>query len=238
MICVADRIESMKIVTRSILFSVVLFFFTACFPLSAQIIKGAAIAGMNISQVDGDEIYGWRKFGANIGAAAIVPVSNNFEFTLETIFNQKGSYQKAQRDDSLSGMYKLKLNYLEVPLLFHFNDRDRLQVGVGLSWGRLAGVEEYEHGRKVETTNLNDPYDRNDFNIMGDLKFSIYKQLKFNVRYSYSISKIRTRVFTSPYTSNTWTRHQFNNFWSFRLIYVFNEEQSRRARSETRSISR
>jgi hypothetical protein len=200
----------------------------------SQIIKGAVMAGMNLSQVDGDEIYGFHKFGLNIGASAIVPVANKWEASIETIFTQKGSYQKPHYDDSLTGEYKLKLNYLEVPVLFHYNDKNRVAFGVGLSWGRLVGVEEYEHGRRVETTNLNGPYDKNDFNVLLDVRFKIYKRLKFNVRYAYSIDKIRTRVFTPPYSTDSWTRDQYNNFWTFRLVYIFNEEQSERIRNENR----
>jgi hypothetical protein len=199
----------------------------------AQVIKGAAIAGFNLSQVDGDEVYGFYKVGLNIGAAAIWPLSDKFEFTIETIYSQKGSYQKPQYNDSLSGEYKLKLNYLEVPVLFHYNDKNIVSFGLGLSWGRLTGVEEYEHGRLVTTTTLqNGPYSLNDFDALFDIRFRIWKRLKGNVRYCYSIAPIRTREFHPPNSNDSWTRYQFNNFWTFRLIYVFNEVQSERIRKE------
>ena len=44
------------------------------FNLKAQVIKGALIAGFNMTQVDGDEVYGFKKIGFNVGAAAIIPV--------------------------------------------------------------------------------------------------------------------------------------------------------------------
>jgi hypothetical protein len=202
------------------------------YPLSAQIIKGAAIAGINISQVDGDEVYGFNKFGANVGAAAIIPLSDHWEVSIEALFSQKGSYQRPHySDDSLTGEYKLKLNYLDIPLLVHYNDKNRMFFGAGFSYGRLSSVEEYEHGRQVVTTNINGPYDRDDFNVIGDVRFRIWQRLKFNIRYAYSISKIRTREYSPPGV-DPWTRNQYNNFWSFRLIYVINEEQSERIRKE------
>jgi hypothetical protein len=199
----------------------------------AQVIKGAVIAGFNLSQVDGDEVYGFEKFGANVGAAAIIPFSDRWEVSVETLFSQKGSHQKPQRDDSLSGEYLLKLNYLDVPVMVHYNDKDIVVFGLGFSYGRLTNVEEYEHGNRVETTTLDGPYSRDDINGIADIRFRIYQRLKFNVRYAYSLTKIRTREFTPPHV-DPWTRKQYNNFWSFRLIYVINERQSERIRKENK----
>lgn len=221
----------MKNISFKIIFLLCVLLIAGKTPVSGQIIKGMAFGGLNVTQVDGDEVFGWHKFGGHAGVGAIVPVSDMFEFALEITFNQKGAYQKPQREGELTGEYKLRLNYLEVPVLFHFNDRDKFQVGVGGSWGRLVGVEEWEHGKKVTTTNINGPYDRNDFCVLGDVRFAVYKRLKFNVRYGYSLSKIRTRVYTPISGTTAWARDQFNNFWTLRVVYIFNEDESRRARN-------
>ncbi|MCD4789890.1 MAG: PorT family protein [Bacteroidales bacterium] len=203
-----------------------------------QRIRGAVIAGLNMTQVDGDEKFGFRKFGLNMGAAAIVPFGKNFSFSIETIFNQKGSYEGKYYEDKvtdtagnviaiLNGQYKLKLDYLEVPVLVSYTDKDIITAGLGFSYGRLVSIKEYEHDTLNITTTLNGgPYNRNDFNVLIDLRFRIYKKLpklKFNIRYSYSLAKIRTREFENN-KGETWTRHQYNNVITFRLIYVFNEK--------------
>ncbi len=221
----------MKEIRRIFGFFVVVLVFLSTGYLHAQVIKGAVLAGMNLTQVDGDEIYGFNKVGINLGAAAIVPFADKWEASIETIFSQKGSYQGPHNNDSLTGEYRLRLNYLEVPVLVHFNDKNKVIFGAGFSWGRLVNIEEYEHGNRVESTTLNNgPYSKNDYNALVDLRFRIYKQLKFNVRYAYSLKKIRTRVYTPPFSNDSWTRDQYNNFWTFRLIYIFNEEFSERAR--------
>jgi len=204
-----------------------------------QRIKGALIAGMNISQVDGDEIYGYDKFGLNAGAAAILPLGKNFSFQLEILYSQKGSYQSKQYEQditdtsgnviaSLTGQYNLKLDYLEVPFLFHYTDKDIISAGVGFSYGRLVNVKEYEHDTLNVFTTLNGgPYDRNDYSVLVDLYFRIHKKIprfKLNIRYSYSMQKIRTRDFYNTLGDYTGTRKQFNNVFSLRLIYVFNEK--------------
>ena len=197
----------------------------------AQRVKGVAIVGMNITQVDGDEIFGFNKLGLNMGLGAILPFGKGFSLSIETLFSQKGAHQKDQykTEDSLgnilTGAYKLQLNYLEVPILIQYTDHDRITVGGGFSYGGLVGLKEYEHNKRVETTTLSSGvYSNSDFNVIADLRFRIYKSLKFNIRYSYSIVKIRTRQF-DDFLGNTWERDQFNNVFSLRLYYIFNERQ-------------
>jgi len=91
--------------------------------VSGQIIKGEALLGFNLTQVEGDEVHGFKKPGLNIGAGVLIPFKKNWDISMEVIFNQKGARQKPQYTDSLSnghvitGEYKLRLNYVEVPLM-------------------------------------------------------------------------------------------------------------------------
>lgn len=188
----------------------------------AQVIRGALLGGFTLTQVDGDEVYGFHKTGYTMGAAAIVPFGEKWSVSLETSFIQKGSYQKAQTRDSLSYEYRLAMDYLEVPVLVHFTDKETITVGGGFAWARLVGIKEYEHGNRVETTTLlGGPYDRSDISLIGDIRFRMYRRLHFNARYAYSLDKIRTREFKVG--NETLIRDQFNNVISFRLVYVFNE---------------
>ena len=207
------------------IFLVAFFLLVVTLNVDAQFIKGALIFGTNISQIDGDEVYGFKKIGFNVGASAIVPFSNKWAISIENIYSQKGAYQKPQYADSISGEYRIKLNYVEVPVLVHYTDKNIFTVGAGLSWGRLVKVDEWEHGNKTNTSLSSGTYSQNDINILADLRFRIWKKLKFNVRYAYSIPKIRTREH-SDLSGDTWIRKQYNNLVSFRLIYVFNERQS------------
>jgi hypothetical protein len=210
------------------------FFITVLFlgkDVFGQRIKGVVIGGVNITQVDGDEIFGFNKVGLNMGLAAIMPFGKGFSVSIETLYSQKGANQKDQykTEDSLgnilTGAYKLQLNYLEVPILVHYTDHDRITIGGGFSYGGLVSLKEYEHNQRVETTTLaSGVYSNSDISVVADLRFRIYKRLKFNIRYSYSMIKIRTRKF-DDFLGNTWERDQFNNVFSLRLYYIFNERQ-------------
>lgn len=226
--------------TSKNLLILILLLFTLDSTLTAQRFKGAVMGGMNISQVDGDEVYGYHRVGGHAGLAAILPVKK-WDITLETVFNQKGSFQKAQYanweynydsnsmliDSTLyTGEYNLRLNYVEIPLMVHYTDRDRYTVGVGFSYGRLVNFSEVEHGGNVPPYSDTVGFSKNDYCFLADLQIRVWKQLKFNIRFSYSMVPIRERTYYDViyHLKEPWTRKQYNNMLTFRLVYVFNEK--------------
>ena len=205
-------------------FIIVLSFLLYSGNISAQFIKGALITGINFSQVDGDEVWGYRKKGCNLGAAAYIPFKNRkWNIGIETLYNQKGAREGVRYDnDTANGSYTLRLNYLEVPVLIHYEDKETWQFGIGGSWGRLVSAKEWEHGQRTNTDRLS-PYSRDDFNILLDIRFRLIYNIKFNFRYAYSLGSIRHRKYEDN-NGNKWERDQYNNVFSFRLVYMFNEK--------------
>lgn len=197
--------------------------------IEAQNIKGAIIGGLNITQVDGDQVYGFRKKGISVGPSAIIPLRSGFQLALEVLYSQKGSSQAPvyTYEDS-TREYRLKLNYAEVPILIQYADKHGLTAGLGISYGRLVFVKEKQYNpltKKVEWDNvrLNDgTYKKDDFEVIADLKLKLFTGIYANLRYSYSIAKIRTRYFYKPFNKS---RDQFNNVISFRLIWVLNDDK-------------
>ncbi len=193
---------------------------------NAQIFKAQVITGINISQVDGDEVYGYKKLGANVGLGVIFPVEKTKKWlvSVETLYNQKGAIAKKTAVDNFpqKWKYRLFLDYVETPFMMHYEDRGGFTAGIGFSWGRAIGVKEYENGTLVPTTTTTSgTYERSDWNFLADVRFKIYRQLKFNFRYAYSIVPIRERYFTKGL--NPHWRNQYNNMLTFRLIYVIND---------------
>lgn len=205
----------------------------------SQRILGAVSAGVNLSQVDGDEVYGFKRVGFTGGPSVIIPFGKNkkWSVTMELLFSQLGSRQKSEypASDTIKNSqgfydgYKLSLTYVQVPFVFHFTDKRTIAGGVGLQYGQLVGVTEYEDHNdprgfiKIDSTTLQGPYTLADLQILADTRVRIYKGLWFNVRYSYSILPIRTRTFTNQFYQDTWTRKQYNNVITLRLVYIFND---------------
>ena len=256
--------------------------------LHAQIIKGEVFLGSNICQVDGDECYRYRKLGIHAGAGALVPITPYLDAGLEVLFGQKGAYKGDSLNYHLgyfSGRYNLTLNYVEIPVMFYLNDKDRFSFGLGVSYGRLVGINEKIDGI---TTNIgigdgqlhwkegimNMPdisqvkdikelssiiydagypttiqekdlipqlvdnstnYRPHDFNICVDLKARIWEGIHAEIRYQYSLVPIRTRLFHNKLNPNeliddirvTPLQQQYNNSFTLRVVYLFNERRSK-----------
>ena len=250
--------------------------------LHAQIVKGEVFVGGNACQVDGDECYGYRKFGVHAGAGALIPIVKVNDFTmdvgLEVLFNQKG----ARKSDSLRlhqgayvGRYNLKLNYAEIPLMLYLTDKDRYSIGIGASYGRVVYLDEKHNGVstgialgdgrlhwKENEENLPDisrvrdideladivyssgfpdtiqissvvansnSYRANDFNICADLRVRLWEGFHAELRYQYSLSPIRTRLFYRDVNQSldNRLRLQYNNTITLRIVYIFNEHRSK-----------
>lgn len=202
---------------KKILF--LILFFTLIYATHAQHIKGGLLFGGNASQVDGDRIYGFYKLGWNVGGTAIIPILKNFSVNTEILYSQKGSSQHALSSDSINGAYKLIMNYAEVPVYInYFDPKGKISVGTGLSYGRLVGFREWIYGYEKKYTSADMPYNKSNIDWFFNAYYPIYKGLKLNLRYSYSIAKIRYREF-----SDGGTRKQYHNFITLRIMYVFGE---------------
>lgn len=214
---------------------------------------GSLIAGANVSQVDGDDVHkgisGNKKAGAVGGASVMVALDKKMQWflTVELLYSQKGSRSAGTRafdttnyapamfldvnrevDFHSSAKYKcrLDLDYVEVPVLFHFEDwHTGCAFGLGFSWGRLVRAQEWYNGFKRTTSIYSGTYRTSDWSIVADVKFMLYKGLKLEFRYQHSLRSIRT--FVIEYSNNgqhTEYFKQYNNLFSIRLIYSFNEK--------------
>ena len=216
----------------------------------SQRIFGALSAGLNLSQVDGDEVYGFKRIGLNMGPSIIIPFGKDkkWSVTMELLFSQIGSHQKEQYlNDTIPDTttseyydgYKLHLTYVQVPVMVHFKDKNFIAAGVGFLYGQLVDAKEWEdyndnRGMFRTSTTLKSPYSMSDVEVVADLRIRLYQRLWFNFRYSYSIFPIRTRKFVNPiYPDQVTTRKQYNNVLTFRLTYIFNEEIIKQAKKKT-----
>lgn len=214
----------MKNVIRHIFMAIILLVFSNM--VHPQMFKGEVIAGLNKSQVDGDEVFGFKKYGFTGGVGVVAPIYKNLSFSLETLYSQKGSRQKKQYSDSLEdGSYSLKLNYAEVPFMIQYTDHDLVSAGFGVSWNRLVYVDESRNKSHIDSVSLlSGVFDRDDWVAFGDVRVRLYKSLILNARYSYSIDKIATRMIKDSKSGHPNERDFYNNLWSFRLIYMINEK--------------
>ncbi|MDR0971711.1 MAG: PorT family protein [Bacteroidales bacterium] len=206
--------------------------------VNGQAFKGMLILRGNISQLDGDQVYGYNRFGINTGLGVSAPLNNkrNILMSLEVLYNLLGAKEKGD-----PFQYDTRLGYISIPILLHFEDKKGgWTFGAGLQYSRLIHFSE-NWGLSQDTIHWLDrpdmntvkPFHKDDISVVLDVRFRIWEKLKFNFRYQYSIISIRDKItYTNgfPATSpdfDSWQRNLYNNSLTIGLIYVINERSTK-----------
>ncbi|MFC2101035.1 porin family protein [Bacteroidota bacterium] len=178
----------------------------------AQDFNGGMQLGLSTSEISGDRINGPSKVGLYAGVFVNHSISNYLSLQLELNFVQKGSNKNP---DSISlDNYILRLNYLEIPLLFIINLHKHISFEAGPSFGYL--IKKYEEADYQE---LEIPFKNWDVGISIGLYYVITKKWKFNIRYFNTIFfSVREHASGTTYWLN---RGQYNEVLSFTFHYQF-----------------
>jgi len=118
--------------------------------LSAQTFRGGLLVGINFSQIDGDNIYGYHKLGLLGGVTVRTSLRPRWDIALEMLYDQQGSSvftAFTNRDDP----GQIILDYVSFPLIFKYKDwlverRDdatdfyRFEFDLGLQYGRAFRI--------------------------------------------------------------------------------------------------
>lgn len=213
----------------------IVFLSMSIFHCQVQVFKGQIIGGINITQLDGDYQIGYQKVGAHTGIGVMFPFNfvkgrenKPWSVSMEILYNQRGvrepnyNYQKdkSQADSKVRFDYLLKMNYISIPFLLHYTQKEFASFGIGFAYNRMFKVSEIEWDVE-QTYDTVGKLNSNDFSIMADVRIRIWQQLKFGVRFEYSMFSLRTRYF-----SETNYRKQYNNTLTFYLVFMLNEKKS------------
>jgi len=207
----------------------------------AQVFKGEIIGGINITQLDGDYKVGYKKAGAHAGIGVMFPFNfvkgrenKPWAVSMEILFNQRGvrarNYNYNPKDttkpDSKVKMdYHLKMNYVSLPVMLHYTEKDFITFGLGFAYNRMFSVSEVEFD-VPQTYDSIGKLSSNDFSVLVDVRLRIWQQLKFGFRFEYSMFSLRTRYFPRTDFHLAGDRKQYNNTLSFYLVYMLNEKKT------------
>ena len=222
-------------------FLLIIVFCLLGFVSYAQMLKAYAVVGLNASQIDGDEVFGYEKFSPQAGLGIIMPFNmrkpnEGWQASAELLYSQKGAKEALD-----PFRYNTSLHYVDIPIMVHFVDvKGGLTFGLGGQYGRLFKINEdwglpdtLIHSFERPVDGKLPDFKRNDFSIVADIRFTIWEKIKFSFRYQYSLTPIREDVwFYNSYPAGSagfksWSRDFRNNYMSFRIIYMINERSSR-----------
>ncbi len=216
----------------------------ACDGLQAQLFKAYVVGGVNVSQIDGDEVYGFNKVAPQIGVGVMLPFDarkpyKGWQASMEILFSQRGA-----RETQDPFAYKASLSYVDIPVMLHYIDNiGGWTFGVGLQYGRLIKTKEDWGLPDSVIKGFERPFDfppppefkKNDLSIVGEIRFKLWEKFKFSFRYQYSLLPIREDVWyyngmaagSSADGYKSWSRDFKHNYMSFRIIYMINERSSK-----------
>jgi hypothetical protein len=186
-----------------------------------SIFRPYVVAGMNAAQVDGDDVAGYTKLGFNGGGGTFIMLPKNFSVGFEIIYSQKGAITTKNNRSPQFDYFKLNIDYLDVPVMFSYHDKQRAIFGLGVILNNLVRTKEARgfnpHGIQ--------PFEYKRFAVegMANVSFHFRKNFGVNLRFAYSLTDIAKGKYMvgSQYVSNLKDHSQRNNYFSARLFYLF-----------------
>jgi len=143
--------------------------------------------GVSGCQINGDNYGGYNKFGLFGGLAVNIRLKEKMSLDLGFYFTQKGSRHNSNPEKGDLTFYHVKLNYIEVPLLFRYELNTTYFATLGPSAAYMAGSKEYNQYGEVTDR----PFNKFEAAVHVGLGRKIKEKFFFEVRLSNSFLPIR-----------------------------------------------
>lgn len=183
-----------------------------------QLFVGYLAAGMNVSQIAGDRMAGYRKVGANAGVGTYIMYKPFFSNSIEISYSMKGS-QEAFKNNNPTSFKKYTMDYVEIPVLFNYHEKEVAIFSAGITFGRLIRNEAMNAISLVST----DPK-KWEFGITAGGTFIVKKRFGFNLKVNYSLNSI----LASPDPASKARRNGwYHNALTFRFVYMFKKKEDK-----------
>ncbi len=217
---------------KKIVTSCIFFFFFFLSSVFSQYFKAGISAGIATSQVDGDTYAGYNKAGLYAGAfvSRKISAASNWSALFEITYIQKGSRKVPKPDKGDFADYKLKLDYVEVPLLAKYNfsladtsGEEKLKFALfgGIAIAALVNSKEWDAFGAVSGGT---PFQKMDFSTVLGINYYLSEHIGFEARTEYSLAPVR-KGGASPYyinwSTNIFKPGYYNNLLVFAFKYSF-----------------
>jgi len=187
---------------------------------------GGLTMGLNVSQVDGDGFAGFHSAGLSAGGVVYWFFARNIAGSMSFLYSQKGSYGVRESYSPYAGAYyakyKMRLNYVAVPVVLHYLFGEKYMLGAGASFNALLSAREsmLDMGAYVPFNPDDYPFDSYTFDVIGSISMVVWKRFIAEATYQYGVTPLRAGQ-VPHFVPGMGDRDQYNNMLSFRLIYLF-----------------
>ncbi len=195
---------------RKLILGIVFLSMMLAFSLESQAqerFKAGIVAGVNLNQIDGDLLIGFHQLGFQGGLKVYTVFTERWEMGTSILYTQHGS--KVASTDYASSYDQLNFNYVEVPVLIHFNEW-KFQLGAGFSYSRLINYKTIDL-TGLDISDLQD-YNSNIFSFIVETSLKANDHLAFNIRWSKSLSNLQANSDNGKF---------FSRVIGIRAIYLF-----------------
>jgi opacity protein-like surface antigen len=172
-----------------------------------------ASIGSNISQIDGDQLAGFDKFGFNGGVGITYQLIKQSKASIEFLYSQRGASTSLFFNPTKD--VKIDLDYVDIPILFTLNDwyiedknYHKVFAKTGFQYSRLmsnqTNFEDFEEALAT-ISNFDVSY------IIG-AGYNFSKRIGIELRYNRSLRRIQEEIVNKIGGFKVY-------YWSFRLNY-------------------
>lgn len=188
----------------------------------AQNFFGGLVLGGTASQVGGDARGGYNKVGIVGGAFAGLNLTEDIDFQMELKYIQKGSYSTDFENRPMYDPFLIKLDYVDLPLVFSYNlnkinvndiNLSWLKLELGLSFDFLINYRQEILGVPVPVSN---PWKRMVVNTVVGFRVNVKDNLEIGLRAVDSMTSI-CNSFKEPYSNGNvvYVRRLFGRYGMF-----------------------
>ena len=186
----------------------------------AQSFAGGALLGFNASQVSGDNLGGYDKAGISGGFFVSKQINEKSELEMRITYSAKGSRDVPNFEKGKYTAYYLKLNYVEVPILYRYKFK-MVWLMAGLSGGYLISSSiANESGPFPENSDENRPFKKYEVctQLGVALPFADHWEAELKSADTFALLPVRPHASGANFRLNF---GQLNSVLAFSLKYRF-----------------
>lgn len=173
-----------------------------------QRFQAGLVAGANLSQIDGDRLGGFNQPGLSAGVKVATILSERWQVSLELLYSQQGS-RRTNNDDPFSAYEKIRLNFIEVPVLINFKEW-KFHLSGGVAYNRLINFKVID-ASGVDVTDSQD-FNENMFALVLGGIYYFQENMGVEVRWMRSLSDLQAQKSRDSFIGRS---------LSFKLVYLF-----------------
>ena len=183
---------------------------------------GGLVFGGTTSQVSGDNRSGYHKIGMAAGGYVGLKLSDDIDIQMELKYIQKGSLSNDVENRPATDPFRIKLDYVDLPVILNYNlnkvnindvNLSWLKIELGLSLDVLVNACQEIQGVPIIASN---PWNRLVLNAIFGVKVSISDNFDIGIRTIDALTSI-CKSSEMPYNNGNvnYTRRLLGNYGMF-----------------------